>query len=114
VERLRARGIAAVSGDCAEPAVLIQAHVARSRMLVIAVPDTFRARKMIDIARALNPYVETVVRVHSDEEAALLRKEGAGQVFMGEHELALGMTRHVLDRIADGTGNPRGSTKRLV
>jgi hypothetical protein len=27
--------------------------------------------------------------------AALLRKEKAGEVFMGEHELALGMTRHV-------------------
>jgi len=104
VERLRERGIPAVSGDGSEPAVLIQAHVARARMLVIAVPDTFRSRKMIDIARALNPDVETVVRSHSDEEAALLRKEKAGQVFMGEHELALGMTRYVLERIAERVG----------
>ncbi|HSB27403.1 MAG TPA: hypothetical protein VLE19_06105 [Pyrinomonadaceae bacterium] len=43
--------------------------------------------------------METVVRPHSDEEAELLRKEKAGMVFMGEHELALGMTRHVLERI---------------
>jgi CPA2 family monovalent cation:H+ antiporter-2 len=48
----------------------------------------------------LNPGIETVVRTHSDEEAALLRSENAGTVFMGEHELALGMTRHVLERIA--------------
>ena len=33
VESLRARGVPAVSGDAAEPAVLIQAHVARARML---------------------------------------------------------------------------------
>ncbi|MFZ1642848.1 MAG: YbaL family putative K(+) efflux transporter [Candidatus Contendobacter sp.] len=99
VERLRERGIPAVSGDASEPAVLIQAHIARARMLVIATPDTFRARKMIEIAHALKPDVEAVVRTHSDEEAALLRKEKAGKVFIGEHELALGMTRHVLERI---------------
>jgi len=30
----------------------------------------------------------------------LLKKERAGRVFIGEHELALGMTRHVLDSLA--------------
>jgi CPA2 family monovalent cation:H+ antiporter-2 len=102
VERLRERGIPAVSGDASDPAVLIQAHIARAQMLVIATPDTFRARKMIEIARMLKPDVETVVRTHSDEEAALLRKEKAGKVFIGEHELALGMTRHVLERVTGG------------
>ena len=102
VERLRERGIAAVSGDAAEPAVLIQAHIARARMLVVAIPDTVRARTMIEIARTLKPDVETVVRTHSDEEAALLRNERVGQVFNGEHELALGITRHVLARMNGG------------
>jgi CPA2 family monovalent cation:H+ antiporter-2 len=101
VQRLRERGIPAVSGDASDPAVLIQAHIARARMLVIAVSDTFRARKMIEIARTLKPGVESVVRTHSDEEAALLREEKAGEVFMGEHELALGMTRHVLERMGE-------------
>jgi len=85
-----------VSGDAAEPAVLIQAHVARARVLVIATPDTARMRKMVEIARTLNPGIEAVLRTHSDEEAALLRQENLGQVFMGEHELALAMTHHVL------------------
>ena len=102
VELLRERGIPAVSGDASEPAVLIQAHIARAQMLVIATPDTFGARKMIEIARTLKPDVETIVRTHSDVEAALLRNEKAGKVFIGEHELALGMTRHVLERIAGG------------
>jgi len=97
VEALRARGIAAVSGDASEPAVLIQAHLHRAQMLVIATPDTFRARKMIEIARTLRPGIEVVTRAHSDEEAELLRKEEVGPVFMGEHELALSMTRHILE-----------------
>ncbi|MDD5470448.1 MAG: cation:proton antiporter, partial [Sideroxydans sp.] len=99
VEKLRARHIQAVSGDASDPSVLIQAHIAHASMLVIATPDTFNVRKMVETARTLNPAVEVVLRTHSDEEAVLLQKERVGKVFMGEHELALGMTRHVLDRM---------------
>jgi CPA2 family monovalent cation:H+ antiporter-2 len=98
VERLRERGLLAVSGDASDAAVLVQAHVARARMLIVAVPDAVGARRMVEIARTLNPGVETVIRVHSDEEAALLRSEHAGMVFIGEQELAAGMTRYVLER----------------
>ena len=102
VENLRARDIPAVSGDAADPAVLIQAHIQRARVLVIATPDTLNVRRMIEIARTVNPRIETVVRTHSEEEAGLLEKENAGKVFLGEHELALAMTRHVLERFAIG------------
>ncbi len=100
VERLRARDIPAVSGDAAEPAVLIQAHIARASLLIVAVPDTLGARKMVEIARALNPRIPAVLRTHSEEEAELLEKDKMGKVFMGEHELAAGMTRHVLSLMA--------------
>jgi monovalent cation:H+ antiporter-2, CPA2 family len=98
VERLRSEGLAAVSGDAAEPDVLVQAHIANARMLVIATPDTLDVRQMVATARALNPSIETVVRTHSEAEAKLLNSEKAGVVFLGEHELALSMTRHVLER----------------
>ncbi len=113
VERLREQGIPAVSGDASDPAVLIQAHIARARMLVIATPDAFRARKMMGIARTLKPEVETVVRAHSDEEAELFRKEKASQVFFGEHELAFGMARHVLERFSNVTGK-QDETEELL
>ncbi len=100
VESLRERGIYAVAGDASDPAVLVQAHIARAQMLVIATPDALRARRMIETARMLNPRIETLVRTHSEEEAALLRNENAGTVFLGEHELALSMTRHMLEKIA--------------
>ena len=48
----------------------------------------------------LNPKIEAVVRTHSEEETALLQRENAGKIFMGEHELALGMTRYVIERVA--------------
>jgi CPA2 family monovalent cation:H+ antiporter-2 len=103
VEKLRESGVPAVSGDASEPTVLVQAHIHRARMLVIATPDTLDVRRMIEIARTVNPRIETVVRTHSEEEAVLLEKENAGKVFLGEHELARSMIRHVLDRYAVGT-----------
>jgi CPA2 family monovalent cation:H+ antiporter-2 len=103
VEQLRANGVPAVSGDAADPAVLIQAHIQRARMLVIATPDTLDVRRMIEIARTVNPRIETVVRTHSEEEAGLLEKENTGKVFLGEHELARAMIRHVLERYSTGT-----------
>lgn len=99
IETLRERGLHAVAGDAADPAVLIQAHIARAHTLVIVTPDTLRARRMIEIARKLNPQVETFVRTHSEEEAVLLRNENAGMVFLGEQELALSITRQVLEKI---------------
>jgi monovalent cation:H+ antiporter-2, CPA2 family len=99
VERLRERGIHAVTGDASEAEVLVQAHVARAGLLVIATPDTVKVRRMVEIARTLNPKIEVLIRTHSDEEAALLRQEKLGQVFMGEHELALAMTREVLKQL---------------
>jgi CPA2 family monovalent cation:H+ antiporter-2 len=98
VRELREKGIAAVSGDAADPAVLIQAHIANASMLVIATPDTVSVRRMAEIARTLNPTIEVAVRTHSEEEARLLANENVGMVFFGEHELASAMTRHVLAR----------------
>jgi CPA2 family monovalent cation:H+ antiporter-2 len=100
VEQLRGQGIPAVFGDAAQPEVLVQAHVARARMLVIATPDTLGVRQMAAHARLLNPSIEIAVRSHSEEEARRLEEELAGRVFVGEHELAMAMTRHVLERCA--------------
>jgi len=98
VERLRSQGVMAVSGDAAEAVVLVQAHIATARMLVIATPDTLNVRQMVNTARTLNPAIEIVVRTHNEAEAKLLESENVGKIFLGEEELAQSMTRHVLER----------------
>lgn len=100
VEDLRKKGIAAVSGNAAEPAVLIQAHIADAAMLVIATPDPIGVRQMAETARTLNGNIEIVLRSHSEDESQLLRKDAIGTVFFGEEELAKGMMHHVLQRFA--------------
>lgn len=101
VENLRKQGIPAVSGDASEPAVLIQAHVARARMLIITTPDLLQARQMINTARTLNPSIRIIVRAHSDQESQWLERETADRIFMGEHELFRGMIDDALSQFPD-------------
>lgn len=98
VENLRQQGVAAVSGNAAEPSVLIQAHIANAAMLVIAVPDPINVRQMAETARTLNPNIEIVLRTNNEDESKLLRKDDVGVVFFGKEELANGMINHVLQR----------------
>ncbi|QPF73426.1 Kef family K(+) transporter [Roseateles sp. DAIF2] len=97
VEALRARGVAAVAGDASEPAVLIQAHIARAALLVIAGGDSLQARQMVETARQLNPAVRVLLRAHNEDEARLLREAELGEVFVAEQCLAEALTRRALE-----------------
>lgn len=99
VEELRSSNIPAVCGDASDPGVLIQAHIAKAGLLVAATSHTFYVRQMVEIARKLNPGIETVVRTDSEEEAELWVRENIGRVFLSDHQLACGMTQHVLLRM---------------
>jgi len=98
VETLRDKGVASVWGDAADPSVLIQAHIARARVLAIATPAAINVRQMIETARTLNPSIQVVVRSHDEAQAQLLSEEASATVFLGEHELAQAMARDVLRR----------------
>ncbi len=100
VEALREEGFAAVSGNSGDPEVLIQAHIAKAAMLVIATPDTVHVRQMVETARLLNPTIEVIVRTHNEDESELLAADGFGKIFFGEDELAKGMVRHIFERFA--------------
>ena len=104
IESLRAAGKAAVSGDASDPIVLVQAHITRAAMLVVTTPDPLASRQMVDIARKLNPDIETVLRSDSEDGAVLLRREKLGEVFVGEQELAKGMAGYVAERMPARAG----------
>lgn len=95
VERLRATGIAAVSGDASEPAVLIQAHIARARMLVVSSPELFDMIKINEVTHSLNPNIEMVTCAQTEDEVKFLETAVFGQIFLGEHELSKGVANYV-------------------
>ena len=65
-------------------------------LLVIATPDPYHARHVIELARKKNPTIDIVVRTHSDTEQELFEALGVSKALMGERELAFGMAYHAL------------------
>ena len=102
VDQLRREDIAAVAGNAAEPAVLIQAHIAHAALLVIATPDSSQVRAMVETAKALNPAIAVLIRSHNESEASMLTREGTGIVFLGEQELARNMSAHIIGALKPG------------
>jgi CPA2 family monovalent cation:H+ antiporter-2 len=92
----QAAGVPTIVGDASVPDVLKAAGVGRARLIAVATPDSFQARRIVEVARQLNPNLEIVARTHSAAEVAALEALGAQRVVMGERELARSMTEHAL------------------
>ena len=99
VERLRQKGIAAVSGHATEPSVLIQAHIQHARLLVLSPMDILDIHKIVDIAKTLNPQIQVLVCAESKEEAEVIRRDNIGEVYFAKEEMAKNMTNHILNQI---------------
>ncbi|GLC26885.1 YbaL family putative K(+) efflux transporter [Roseisolibacter agri] len=97
-EALRARGLPVIYGDATRPEVLAGAHLEHARLVVVAAPDAYQARAILELARRLNPEVDIVVRTHSDQERGFLEAHGAARALVGERELAVSLARHALRR----------------
>ena len=99
VEALRGRGVAAVFGDAARPGILDHVHLHTARLLVIASPDPYHARAIIETAKRMRPELEIAARTHSESGQKFLEELGVHRAFMGERELALSMAHHTLMRM---------------
>ncbi len=107
VERLRAQGKAAVAGNAGDALTLVQAHIARAALLIIAVPGAVDVRAVLRHATPLNPSLQVLVRTHSEQEARLLSEAIAGRVFFGEAELAHSMIADALHRYGKDVSGAR-------
>jgi CPA2 family monovalent cation:H+ antiporter-2 len=76
--------------------VLEAAGIRDARLLVLAIPDGFQARRVLETARRLNPRIRTAVRTHSESELRHLQEAGVELVVLGERELALAMADYAL------------------
>lgn len=99
VEKLRDKGIAAVSGSATEPGVLIQAHIQHARLLVISPMDILDIHKIVDTAKILNPQIQVLVCAENKAEADLIRADQLGEVYLAKEEMAKNMSNHILNQI---------------
>ncbi|MGH7677542.1 MAG: YbaL family putative K(+) efflux transporter [Gemmatimonadaceae bacterium] len=99
VEALRKDGVPAVFGDAARPGILDHVHLETARLLVVASPDPYQARRVVEVARGINPGIEIAARTHGEGSEAYLKERGVDRTFMGERELGLSMAHHALMRM---------------
>ena len=90
-EALKAKGIASIAGNAADPEVLAAANLGAARCLLVAVPDAFEGGQVVEQARRISPNLRILARSHSEDETAHLMRHGATAVIMGEHEIARAM-----------------------
>jgi monovalent cation:H+ antiporter-2, CPA2 family len=101
VRGLRARGEPAILGDAARQEVLARAGISDARLIVITAPEPFRARRVMDVARAANPNITVAVRTHSAAEQAFFEehldaKRSTGRAVYAEREAALSLAHYAL------------------
>jgi CPA2 family monovalent cation:H+ antiporter-2 len=98
---LRKRGERAILGDATRSDVLERAEIANARLLVVTAPEPFRARRIVELARSVNPAIAVAVRTHSAAEQAFFEEYLAtpgvrGRAVYSEREAALSMAHYAL------------------
>lgn len=81
-------GLDVVRGNALDPEALRAAGIEQASKLLIAIPEGFEGGAVVEAARAIRPDLHVVARAHSDAEVAHLEAAGAGEVVMGEREIA--------------------------
>jgi CPA2 family monovalent cation:H+ antiporter-2 len=101
VAELRKRGALVIGGDASRADVLERARIGSARLLVVTAPEPFRARRIVELARAANPKITVAVRTHSASEQTffenLLASEHTdGRAIYAEREAALSLAHYSL------------------
>lgn len=95
-ERFRDEGAPVIQSDASAPGILDAAGADRARLIAIAVPDGYEARRVLERAREINARVEILVRAHNDSDRSYLLSHGATRAILGEHNAGLAMAEATL------------------
>jgi monovalent cation:H+ antiporter-2, CPA2 family len=98
---VRRRGLMAMRGDGSRADVLDRARISAARLLVVTAPEPFRARRIVEVARAANPRIVVAVRTHSASEQQyfenfLAAAPAGGRAVFTEREAAFSMAHYSL------------------
>ena len=110
VRQARSRGEPAFYGDATREEILRALGIDRARMFVVAISDPAATRRMVRVARSLNPNVHIIARTRYIVEIAELTALGANVVIPEEFETSIEIfarvlthyqvPRHDIDRLA--------------
>ena len=87
-----------IFGDASSQVILQEAAIARARAMVIAISDPAAARRVVSLARQLNPEVFIIVRTRFVTEIEELYVLGADDVIPEEFETSIEIFVRVLEK----------------
>ena len=92
----RQNGEPFVYGDASNDEVLLHVKIKQARVLVAAIPDAAATRRIVQIARKLNPLIYIVARTRYVLEVQPLSELGASEVIPEEFETSVEIFTRVL------------------
>jgi CPA2 family monovalent cation:H+ antiporter-2 len=98
VQREKAAGVPIYYGDATQEAVLDHVCVGDARVIVVAVSDPVATRRIISVARRLNPKAHIIVRTRLLHEMPALLELGANEVIPEEFETSVEIFARVLTK----------------
>ena len=110
VRNARAEGEPAFYGDATREEILHPLGIDRARMFVIAISDPAATRRMVRVARALNPTLHIIARTRYVAEIPELTRLGANVVIPEEFETSI----EIFSRVLAHYNVARDEIERLV
>ena len=95
VENLRLKGFHAIAGDASHAETLREAAIEKARALIVAVPNPFEARRIVEAARKIKPEIEILVRAQNDVEYDYFTSQNVNLAVMGTREVARRMVEYL-------------------
>lgn len=87
IELLRDEGMHAIAGDATHEMTLQDAAIDKAIAVIVAVPNPYEARRIVEAARAVKPTVKVLVRAHNDEEMDYFNAQEVDLAVMGPREV---------------------------
>ena len=95
VADLKAEGVEALSGNAADPEILVAANLGARAACSSPSPTPSKAVRWCSRRAPSTPTLPIIARAHSEAEIEHLLKHGASLVVMGEHEIAKAMIDNI-------------------
>lgn len=96
-EELREQKHAVISGDAADPMVLVQGHIVAAAQLMVIDIDPVKTLKIVEMAKQLNPELNIMARAGSRDEVEHLKQEGIANVYLDSESVSEVLTGNILD-----------------
>jgi CPA2 family monovalent cation:H+ antiporter-2 len=109
-----AEGLRVIQGDHTKAHLLERAGVHGARLLVIADDELEATFRVASIARALNPELEILARVGSDDDVEAIAAAGVDRVISDESAGAQRISHAVLHHCGRASANALLDTERIV